>query len=95
MTLAVFCLTHTDCGHPVRKSSGQFHRGVLKPRGPSYHTSVLPLDGGDGIVGGAVWPVGKLEGVERGRKSGDDQPLKALHHNGNEYDGLVVIECCV
>ena len=42
-------------------------------------------NGGEGILSGAVWPVGKLEGVKHGRDSGGDvllyQPFKALHHN--------------
>ncbi len=43
--------------------------------------------GGDGVLSGAVWPVGELEGAKCGRESGDDvllyQPLKALHHDGS------------
>ncbi|KAI3368147.1 hypothetical protein L3Q82_007809 [Scortum barcoo] len=44
--------------------------------------------GADGILCGAVWPVGKLEWVKCGGEFGDDvvlhQPLKALHHDGGE-----------
>ena len=52
--------------------------------------------GGDGILSGAVWWVGKLEGVKHGRESGDVmilfQPFKLLYHNRCECDGPLVIE---
>lgn len=44
--------------------------------------------GGDGVLSGAVRPVGKLEEVRRGRESGGDvllyQPFNALHDNRSE-----------
>ena len=47
--------------------------------------------GGDSILSGVVWPVGKLEGVKSGSESGGDvllyQPFKALHHNRSKCDG--------
>lgn len=53
--------------------------------------------GGGGILGGAVWPVGKLEGVECGRESGDDvllyQSLKALYITSQRELVLWVSSC--
>lgn len=54
--------------------------------------------GGDGILSGAVCPVGKPERVKRGREFGDDvllyQPLEALYHDGSRCDWPVVSERC-
>lgn len=51
--------------------------------------------GGNSVHNGAVRPIGKLEGVERGRESGDDvflyQALKAFHHDGSESGGPVIV----
>ncbi|KAI3367328.1 hypothetical protein L3Q82_008374 [Scortum barcoo] len=48
--------------------------------------------GADGILCGAVWPVGKLEWVECGGEFGDDvvlhQSLEALHHDGAREENV-------
>lgn len=52
--------------------------------------------GGDNVLSGVIWPVGKLEEVESGWEYGGNellyQPLKALHYDGSECDRPIIIE---